>query len=169
MYDNNYYNHKEELLKHWARNYANPFISTTSFKPCNSSIRWGLLLTSFYKCGNCSSERLTDFSQATQQVRELIFPFAFPIAGWFLPKGTIVDKESWHVTGLIFIYFCFFNFKKYSKISFIYLAVLSLSCSMQDLVSWPGIEPGPPVLGAQSLSHWTTREVPGVIFKSTIW
>ena len=28
------------------------------------------------------------------------------------------------------------------------------------LVSWPGIEPRPPALGAWSLSHWTTREVP---------
>ena len=34
------------------------------------------------------------------------------------------------------------------------------SCGMWDLVPWPGIEPGPPALGAQSLSHWTTREVP---------
>ena len=34
------------------------------------------------------------------------------------------------------------------------------SCSMWDLVLLPGIEPWPPVLGAQSLSHWTTREVP---------
>ena len=31
---------------------------------------------------------------------------------------------------------------------------------MWDLVPWPGIEPGPPALGEQSLSHWTTREVP---------
>ena len=29
-----------------------------------------------------------------------------------------------------------------------------------DLVPWPGIEPGPPALLAQSLSRWTTREVP---------
>ena len=43
---------------------------------------------------------------------------------------------------------------------FIYLAALGLSCSMWDLAPWPGIEPGPPALGAQSLSHWTTREVP---------
>ena len=34
------------------------------------------------------------------------------------------------------------------------------SCSMWDLVSWPGIEPEAPALGAQGLSHWTTREVP---------
>ena len=36
----------------------------------------------------------------------------------------------------------------------------SFSCGMWNLVPWPGFEPGPPVLGAQSLSHWTTREVP---------
>ena len=31
---------------------------------------------------------------------------------------------------------------------------------MWHLVRWPGIEPRPPALGAQSLTHWTTREVP---------
>ena len=31
---------------------------------------------------------------------------------------------------------------------------------MWDLVPQPGMEPGPPDLGAWSLSHWTTREVP---------
>ena len=30
---------------------------------------------------------------------------------------------------------------------------------MWDLVPRPGIKPGPPALGAWSLSHWTTREV----------
>ena len=31
---------------------------------------------------------------------------------------------------------------------------------MWDLVPWPGIEPGPPALGAQILRQWITREVP---------
>ena len=35
----------------------------------------------------------------------------------------------------------------------------ALSCGMWDLVPWPGIEPGPPALGARSLRHWTAREV----------
>ena len=35
----------------------------------------------------------------------------------------------------------------------------ALSCGMWDLVSWPGIKPGPPALGAWSLNPWTTREV----------
>ena len=37
-------------------------------------------------------------------------------------------------------------------------SVWTLSYSMSALVPWPGIEPGSPALGVQSLSHWTTRE-----------
>ena len=62
---------------------------------------------------------------------------------------------------------------KYLLYVVIYLAATGLSCNMWDLLScclwdlvpWPGIEPGPPALGAQSLSHWTTREVPPNILK----
>ena len=36
---------------------------------------------------------------------------------------------------------------------FIYLAVLGLSCSMWDIVPWPGIKPKLPALGAQSPSY----------------
>ena len=35
-----------------------------------------------------------------------------------------------------------------------------LSCSMWDLVPWSEMEHRPPALRVQSLSHWTTREVP---------
>ena len=35
-----------------------------------------------------------------------------------------------------------------------------VAACMRDLVPQPGIEPRPPVLGAWSLTHWTTREVP---------
>ena len=38
----------------------------------------------------------------------------------------------------------------------------TLSCSMWDLVPWPGVEPGPPALRAWSLNSWITREVPKV-------
>ena len=55
----------------------------------------------------------------------------------------------------------------------IYLAVPACSCDMLDIqpLLWhvgsssPGIELGPPALGAQSLSHWTTREVLGYILE----
>lgn len=50
---------------------------------------------------------------------------------------------------------------------FFFLAALGLSCgmgslsrSLWDLVPCPGITPGPPALGAWSLNHWATREVP---------
>ena len=36
---------------------------------------------------------------------------------------------------------------------------LVVAC-MLDLVPQPGIKPGAPALGARSLTHWTTREVP---------
>ena len=41
----------------------------------------------------------------------------------------------------------------------------SFSCAMWDLVPRPGIEHGPPALGAQSVNHWTTREAPGILLK----
>ena len=50
------------------------------------------------------------------------------------------------------------------------MAALSLSYGMWDLVPWPGLEPGPSALGAQILSHWTTKEVPAhwiFLFKTT--
>ena len=40
----------------------------------------------------------------------------------------------------------------------------TLSCLRWDLVPWPGSEPRPPALAAQSLSHWSTREVSPVLF-----
>ena len=55
-------------------------------------------------------------------------------------------------------YILFFNF--FLKYLFIYLAVLSLSCSMWDPVPWSGIELRSPTMGVPGLSHWTTREAP---------
>ena len=43
---------------------------------------------------------------------------------------------------------------------FIYFAVLDLSYSMWDLVLLTRDGTLAPALGVQSLSHWTTREVP---------
>ena len=37
-----------------------------------------------------------------------------------------------------------------------------VAACMQGQVPPPGIKPWPPALGAQSLTHWTTREVPKV-------
>ena len=38
-------------------------------------------------------------------------------------------------------------------------SVKTLGCGVWDLVHQPGIKPGPPALGALSLSHWTIKEV----------
>ena len=41
---------------------------------------------------------------------------------------------------------------------FIYLAAPGLSCSVQDLVPQPGIEPTPSAMKVQNPNHWITRE-----------
>ena len=47
---------------------------------------------------------------------------------------------------------------------FVYLAGSLAAARMWDLVSRPGIKPGPPALGARRLRHWTAREVPQLPF-----
>ena len=48
---------------------------------------------------------------------------------------------------------------------FVYLFIFRLHCvACGILAPRPGIEPMPPALGAQSLNHWTTREVPAFFF-----
>ena len=44
----------------------------------------------------------------------------------------------------------------------LHIASVVAACGIQvfQLVPWPGIEPRPPAWGAQSLSHWATREAP---------
>ena len=42
---------------------------------------------------------------------------------------------------------------------------LGLAVACEILVPQPGIEPGPPALGARSFIHWTITEVPpGTVF-----
>ena len=38
------------------------------------------------------------------------------------------------------------------------------SCGVWDLFPWPGSEPWPPALGAQSFNHWTTRKIQSFLF-----
>ena len=38
--------------------------------------------------------------------------------------------------------------------------IVDLSCGMWYLIPWPRVKPGPPALGVQHLSHWTTSKVP---------
>ena len=54
----------------------------------------------------------------------------------------------------------------YIYIYLVFFLVPGLSCSvwfrLWDLVSLAGITPGLPALGALSLNHWTTKEVPKI-------
>ena len=50
------------------------------------------------------------------------------------------------------------------KTLFIYLVMMGLSCGMWDLIPQLGTEPRISALGAWSLSHWTTSEVPRLMF-----
>ena len=72
---------------------------------------------------------------------------------WFSDL-TFFFKQPWSVFFLkIFIYL-------FGCTGSLVAAYGTFSCDMWDLVPEPGIERRPPALGAQSLSHWTTREVP---------
>ena len=42
----------------------------------------------------------------------------------------------------------------------------TLSCGMWDLVPQAGNEPGPLALRGLTFSHWTTRDVPAILFLS---
>ena len=79
----------------------------------------------------------------------------------FLPTpnpACLVNVLYNNVTAPQFTFLVFFNI----------FAVLGLSCNMWDLVPWPGIKPRPPALGAWSLSHGITWDVPSV-FPYHLW
>ena len=87
-------------------------------------------------------------------------PLSMPCCGiWAIHFGTVF---LWFL-----IYLIYWVFNKY----FIYLAALGLSFGipilswgMWDLVPWLGIEPRSPALGAWTLNHWTSEEVPIMLY-----
>ena len=78
------------------------------------------------------------------------------------PEGRALVLTMWPWgSSFIYLFTCLFIWL--SRVLVMVCRIFSwgmwtLSCSMWDLVPWPGIEPGTPALGAQSLSHWTTKE-----------
>ena len=60
----------------------------------------------------------------------------------------------------------FYNEHSFFFFLAIYLVALGLSCSMWDLVPWPGIKPRPPTLGAQSPSTEPPGGGDGLVAKS---
>ena len=59
---------------------------------------------------------------------------------------------------------CFYLLIWLSWVLVVACGIFNLHCGICNQVSWPGIKPKSPALRIQSLSHWTTREVPGVVF-----
>ena len=84
----------------------------------------------------------------------------------FVCKCHAMSAKGWQFqfSGLC-LFFFFFNLAMLD-LSF---STQDLSCSMWGLVPQPGIEPWPPALGAQSLNHWTTKEVTGLYLKRIQW
>ena len=48
-----------------------------------------------------------------------------------------------------------------ANLTFFFL-LLSMACGI--LIPPPGMEPGPPAFGTQSLNHWTSREVQRITY-----
>ena len=72
----------------------------------------------------------------------------------------------------LFIWLCWVSFAAH-RIFHLYCSMQDLfsysmqtpGCDMWGLVPWPGIESGSSALEVQSLSRWTTREVPRFVLK----
>ena len=60
-------------------------------------------------------------------------------------------------------------FKMVLLIKFIYLffGITSQTCGI--LIPQPGIKPVSPTVEMQILNHWTTREVPKIVFKGLVY
>ena len=82
-----------------------------------------------------------------------------------LPEGEgfrIFIRNSWGLGNKGEVIWDFFHIYLFIWLYLVLVeAIWTLICGMWDLVAWPEMEPRPPALGAQTLSHWTTREVPG--------
>ena len=80
------------------------------------------------------------------------------------PHALVTQPHSYpYCIALVFIPFhslLFFYFLIFICLFIWQLWVLVAARDPHELLFAAGIEPGPPALGARSLSHWTTREVP---------
>ena len=72
--------------------------------------------------------------------------FQIMVFSRYMPRSGIAGSYG---SSFFFHFFLFF---------FLFFWLHSTACGI--LVPWPGIEPLPPAVEAQSLNHWTTGEVP---------
>ena len=88
---------------------------------------------------------------------------------YFFPSGSSLRRYGTTVSFLFFFFDVDHFFKKYIECVTILLLLFMLwffgleACGV--LASPPGMEPSPPCTERWSLNHWTTEEVPRVIFK----
>ena len=124
---------------------------------------------------------------------DALFPETKQCSGWPnweitpTPRRTIALRtECWPVTekakkgkkkieSLFFLLFFFFYFFFLLKKNYLFIWLQQVlvvarrifSCSLWDLVPWPGIEPQAPCIGSSEFSHWATRKIPSLpIFKN---
>ena len=129
-----------------------------------------------------STKRLSAWSESTFQVYSSVHPGQQPASepanlSCAVPPVCIFFKRDLTVLSCpllsspyIYIFFKYIYLWMYSSIWV--NRVLVAACRIFQLwhvgsSSWPQIEPGPPALGVQSRSRWTTRAVPPLhIFQS---
>ena len=71
-----------------------------------------------------------------------------------------LTSKQWSASSSYLFIFNIYFFICLHRISPVACRIFDLCCGMWDLVLWPGIKPGPPALGAQSLSHWNGKPQP---------
>ena len=153
--------------------------SYSSLRCVGFSLRWPLLLWStgsrcvgFTSCGTRALElRLSSCGARAQLLRGMwdppgpgLEPVSPALAGRFptiVPPGKPgVCSFNYTATVLMKTFFPFGSQLRHVGSLLPHVGSFQLWRVVRDLVPSPGIEPGPPALGAQSLSHWTAREVP---------
>ena len=84
---------------------------------------------------------------------------------WLAAIYGVAQSRTWlkRLSNLLFIWLHWVLAAAH-RIFNLHVACGKLCCCMCDLAPWPGMEPGTPALGAGSLSHWITREVPELSF-----
>ena len=109
----------------------------------------------------CSSSNISEswfpFTEPFIALLSPLYEFFFLFLKWTILK--IFTEFFLQYCFCLFYVLCFWPWGMWD-LSYPTRDGTGLPCGMWDLVPWPGIQPRPPSLGAQSLSHWTTRKAP---------
>ena len=86
--------------------------------------------------------------------------------GWIIGKTRKFKVYSFSYVCVFFIFIYLFDCARsqWLQARSVNCSTWDLNSSMWDLVPWSGMEHRPPRLGMQSLSHWTTGEVPHTFY-----